>query len=122
MGDTHAETIIAGELNEFEQAICLLKRLHECKARQYLDSWCKRGEAGVYHNVMRKLDRMENIYQPYADHEIEIIDWFPLVDCISDTAVYNLKWLGRMREWHPEALAALEAYVCEQERLQAKEK
>ncbi len=122
MNVIHAENIIAGELNEFEKAIRLLERLHECKARQYLDSWCKRGEAGVYHNVMRKLDRMGNIYQPYADHEIEITDWFPLVDCIADTAVYNLKWLGRMGQWHPEALASLEAYVCEQERLQAKEK
>lgn len=117
MSSIQADKIVAEELNEFEQAVSLLKRLHECKANQYLDSWCKRGEPGVYHNVMRKLDRLENIYQPYADHISEIPDWFPLADTLADTAVYCLKWLARTKKWHPEAYAVLEAYVVEQEKL-----
>ena len=120
MDDTHVKNIVAGELNEFEQAIELIGRLHVCKATQYLDSWCKRGEPGVYHNVMRKLDRLENIYQPYADHTSEISDWFPLADVLADTAVYCLKWLARLKKWHPEAYRSLEVYVTDQEKFSGK--
>ena len=116
MSNIQSDKIVVEELDEFMQAVELLERLHLCKANQYLDSWCKRGEPGVYYNVMRKLDRLENIYGPYSSHLAEMQDWFPLVDVLADTAVYCLKWLARMKKWHPEAYAALEAYVAEQEK------
>lgn len=116
----HADKIVAEELNEFEQAVALLRRLHVCKATQYLDSWCKRGEPGVYNNVMRKLDRLENIYQPYADHTATITDWFPLADTLADTGVYSIKWLARLKKWHPDAYEALQVYVVDQEKFSGK--
>lgn len=116
MSNIQADKLVAEELREFNEAAELIRRLHICKANQYLDSWVKRGESGVYHNVMRKLDRLENIYQPYSDHQTEISEWFPLADVLADTATYCLKWLARMKRWHPEAYENLWAYVEDQEK------
>jgi len=92
----------------------LLLVYHMHKDSQYGRSWAKRGEAGVYHNVMRKSDR----YGQLADR-LEKLDGIAkvvmsghrlatdeihlaFVDLLVDISLYCLMWLDWIAAERPE--------------------
>ena len=97
-----------------------LWRYQRMKGDTYGNSWEKRGEMGVLHNIFRKIDRIENIVTsnmvtgsfPSGDNE-------SLTATIADLAVYSLLWLDRMRDVDPQfssTITKMEAEVVEWER------
>ena len=41
------------------RAAAYILRLYREKNPGYKDSWCRRGESGIFHNIARKFDRIE---------------------------------------------------------------
>lgn len=88
--------------------ICgILDQLQQAKGERYRGSWRKRGHVGVFHNLARKWDRIENAHE---DGHItvqgigEAGDWAEsLVDTLADKAVYAILWLSLIQYTHPQA-------------------
>lgn len=74
-------------------------QMHHAKEGTYGNSWCRRGELGIFFNIARKFDRLENmVVHDRADEVGE-----SRIDTIADLATYSLLWLTLIMREHPEA-------------------
>lgn len=98
---------------KFKEVTELLYKLQHMKGKSYGGSWCRRGHIGVFHNVMRKTDRLENMnaMDPSVWENIERVSGESVIDTIADTATYCIKWLTGYMVTHPEKFEELENYV-----------
>jgi hypothetical protein len=84
---------------------------HMSKDAEYGRSWAKRGESGVFHNVMRKGDRFARVAENFAkiectakvamaagdcDYDVGFHLRSALIDLLVDTALYCMMWIGYM--------------------------
>lgn len=75
-----------------------LLSLQYSKEGTYGDSWAKRGELGIFFNIGRKFDRLENIILNGARDEVGESE----IDTIADMANYALLWLTHIMREHPD--------------------
>ncbi len=83
---------------DFVQLTRALNYLQQVKGQTYGNSWERRGEMGVLHNIFRKIDRIENIVTAHL-----LTGKFPtgdesLPETVADLAVYALLWMTRLSE------------------------
>ncbi len=108
-----AEFTAPGGAATVAQVYETLRVLHYRKTLKYGDSWKKHGELlGVFANITRKFDRLENdarLRAAIAGEEDAARDAFAeldademLVDTFADLAVYAGKYLTFLAERHPE--------------------
>jgi hypothetical protein len=74
----------------------VLLAIHVMKESGYKLSFARRGEYGIFHNLARKWDRIENAYHGTSFDSIEVLD------AIADMAVYAIKWMAVIMVLHPE--------------------
>jgi len=89
----------------------------EQKSPTYKDSWRKRGLVGIYHNLGRKWDRIENVMEEYGrgrelDPECITLIGKAFVDALADLFAYSGKTLtyleyiemyrGVLKEWEKD--------------------
>lgn len=78
-----------------------LMPFHEKREDTYQLSFAKRGETGVWMNLMRKTDRLDGLCNKVFSGE-EGNNGVTLVDTLVDAAMYALKWLAVIRQIRPE--------------------
>lgn len=89
---------VVTETNQGFAIVCgLLARIEAVKGKHYAASWEKRGESGVFANVARKFDRLDNL----LGHEEGDDGGENVTQTLGDLAVYSLKWLCRRAMTHP---------------------
>lgn len=74
----------------------ILMFIHSVKESGYKLSFARRGEYGIFHNLARKWDRIENAYHGTSFDSMEVLD------AIADLAVYAIKWMAVFMVLHPE--------------------
>lgn len=88
-----------------------LIKLQQDKSKLYGRSYCNYGNLGIFFNLARKWDRVENIMQSVMKngednlfHNIKgnstATETF--LDTVSDLAVYSMLWVGYIKENYPE--------------------
>jgi len=97
LGITTEEHVL-GTNNIFEA----LKLFHEAREKTYQMSFAKRGESGVWLNVARKYDRIDELAMVRFDGNAST---FTLIDCLIDVAVYALKWVDLLARLDPLGFA-----------------
>lgn len=85
----------------------IMLAMHAIKDSEYGKSWAKRGEMGVFHNLTRKSDRLE---------QLAIVSMFgkamsryvrvALVDVLMDCATYCLMWVAYIARIKPDGFKA----------------
>lgn len=78
-----------------------LMPFHEKREETYNLSFAKRGESGVWMNLMRKTDRLDRLSNKVFSGE-EGNNGVTLVDTLVDTAMYALKWLAVIKQIRPD--------------------
>ena len=68
------------------RAAAAVLKAYAQKNPAYGDSWCRRGEPGIFHNIARKFDRLEFILR--SDGEVRYDDALDL----ATYAVLHLAW------------------------------
>lgn len=76
----------------------LLISFQSAKEADYGESWAKRGEIGVYMNLMRKVDRLEMLVPLALSGEC---DGMVLVDTLVDMTLYGMMWLSYIAAARP---------------------
>lgn len=76
----------------------MLYGLQTAKGRYYGNSWERRGEMGILHNVFRKMDRIENSVNEYAKTGQWPRGQESMTETVADLTVYSLIWLARLAE------------------------
>lgn len=90
---------LGNHINEVDNMLQLLSLFHEAKEKQYQRSFAKRGEAGVWYNLMRQLDRVDGI----AQEALTAGEYSAgLVDTLVDVTLYAVKWLAVIQVLRPE--------------------
>ena len=87
------------------------------KGKAYGNSFCKYGHSGVYFNLARKMDRLENLAKKAFDANEPLLDSSgsnpeTFVDTIVDLTNYGILWLGYIAKTCPEKL---KPYFTEEE-------
>lgn len=92
----------------------LLLLYHACKDAGYGRSWARRGEGGVYHNVMRKADRFDKLAERIkvldthakvvmSGHDlVDQATRIAFIDNLVDTALYCQMWVDWIAAERPE--------------------
>jgi hypothetical protein len=98
--DAESTSIILDEANWFVVAAKLALVQSLTKAPGYKNSWCKRGDHGIFFTIARKWDRLESIFTSGKD----IWKGFgeAVEETVLDLAVYSMKWLGYILAKHPD--------------------
>lgn len=78
-----------------------LMPFHEQREKTYNLSFAKRGETGVWMNLMRKTDRLDGLCAKVFSGE-QGNNGVTLVDTLVDIAVYAMKWLAVIKQIRPE--------------------
>lgn len=78
-----------------------LMPFHEKREETYALSFAKRGESGVWMNLMRKTDRLDRLANKVFSGEEVGNAGVTLVDTLVDTAMYALKWLAVIQQVRP---------------------
>ena len=76
----------------------ILNALQQAKGRAYGNSWERRGEMGILHQVFRKMDRIENLVYDFEKTSKWVTGTESLPETVADLAVYALLWLSRCAE------------------------
>ncbi len=85
---------------------------HKAREATYNLSFAKRGETGVWMNLMRKTDRLDRLASKVmSTKDGSPADGVTLVDTLVDTAMYALKWLAVIKRIRPEDMEAWVADV-----------
>lgn len=87
-----------------------LVKLQNDKAKLYGRSYCKYGDIGVFMNLSRKWDRIDNIMHNAMNNGVDKVlhsgssstATETFVDTVADMATYSLLWLGYIKETHPD--------------------
>lgn len=79
-------------------AFLILSQLQYNKEGAYLNSWERREEIGVFFNLSRKFDRVENMMLKGAKDEVGE----DKIDTVGDLANYGLLWLTYIMREHPD--------------------
>lgn len=96
--------------------ICkLVNQLQIDKGKIYKTSWRKRGLVGVFHNLARKWDRIENFFTSFTKGEELDIDKMPkgdesIVETMADLFAYSGKSLAYM-ESHEYYMDDFDAWI-----------
>lgn len=110
--DLETTTIVEEEARLFRHAAIFLYLLSLTKAQQYGNSWCKRGMSGIFYTLARKWDRLEQAFKDGSP--IFAVPGEHIEETIKDAAVYFVKWVGYIRQHHPDIWANMVADVqCE---------
>ena len=93
--------------SDFEQVCKVATSLMRRKGISYGDSWKKRGQVGVFMNIARKFDRIENILEASAkgfdvDPDKIAVSEESLLDTVLDLFVYSGLYMTLLKEKHPE--------------------
>lgn len=75
-----------------------LDYLQKVKGKTYGNSWERRGDMGVLHNIFRKIDRIENIVTDHLRTGKYPTGDESLPETVADLAVYALLWMTRLSE------------------------
>lgn len=78
-------------VKEVNMLLLDLMKFHEAREATYKLSFAKRGEVGIWMNVARKYDRLEELMAQYV--EAGNVDHAVLCDTLADLALYSVKWL-----------------------------
>lgn len=81
--------------------LAALSDFHDAQEDTYRLSFAKRGEAGIYYNLVRKADRLDALSQSVFAGDIGGNDGKTLVDTLVDMCVYAAKWLAVIMEIRP---------------------
>lgn len=86
----------------------LMLYLHMAKDAGYGRSWSKHGEVGVYENLMRKDDRLEQLsLLIMSDHDmVERRHRVAFVDVLIDRALYCMMWVSYVAKVRPDDFMA----------------
>lgn len=87
------------------------------KGKAYGNSFCKYGHTGVFFNLARKMDRLENLAKKAFEKNEPLLDPSgsnpeTIVDTLVDLTNYGILWLGYIAETQPEKL---KPYFTEEE-------
>jgi hypothetical protein len=92
----------------------ILLTYHMAKDAGYGRSWARRGESGVFHNVMRKGDRMESLFKNIetleklakvvmSEHEsVSQVIRVARIDNLADLALYCMMWISYIMKTTPD--------------------
>lgn len=89
----------------------MLLLFQEVKDAGYGRSWAKRGDVGVFHNVMRKKDRYEQLGAMLEGLEMSSLSGFisgrekyklSMIDLLADIASYCMMWMSYISRKNPE--------------------
>lgn len=90
-------------LQDVDAIIDALKIFHVARENTYRMSFAKRGEAGVWMNLARKYDRIDNLARDIFNG-VGVNPGVGLIDTLVDLALYSLKWLAIVKQLRPEDL------------------
>ena len=82
---TGDETVAPAPATVLRAAAAVLKAYAQ-KNPGYADSWCRRGEPGIFHNIARKFDRLEHVVLGGGD-----VPYDDALD-LASYAVLHLAW------------------------------
>lgn len=92
---------VLSESNDGFAIICgMMAVLEAKKGVGYKASWQRRGSKGVFTNIARKFDRIQNIMELNLEDDTE-----NLCTNLADLAVYCIKEISRRREMNPKEFA-----------------
>lgn len=83
---------------DLDRLTAVLLFYQQCKDAGYGCSWAKRGELGIYMNLMRKADRMDKLVPLVLSGEH---DGVALVDTLADMVLYGMMWLSYIAAKRP---------------------
>lgn len=94
-------------IEDVEELMEALKKFHEAREQTYQLSFAKRGETGVWLNLVRKTDRLDPLAarvmtSVVTGEEVLENDGVTLVDTLVDMAMYSLKWLAIIKVIRPD--------------------
>lgn len=87
---------------DFLALATLLSGLQQAKGIAYGNSWEKRGEMGILHQIFRKMDRIENLVYTHEKTGLWASGGESLPETVADLAVYALLWMSRFYETDPD--------------------
>ena len=91
----------------FLNTAMLMHILQLTKGLKYRNSWQRRGDMGVLHNVFRKIDRIENLVEDEIRHGGQAVPSSEsMVETVADLAVYAVKWLDWFCQTRPSEFYA----------------
>jgi hypothetical protein len=93
--------LLPNHCQDFEALLTGLLTYHNIQENTYKRSFAKRGEIGVWMNLMRKIDRIDGIAESLFEHGD---NGMLLVDTLIDSAVYSIKWLAVIGKIRPKDL------------------
>ena len=85
-------------VRDVEKIASNLLPFHEARENTYKLSFARRGESGVFHNLARKYDRIDGLFDWEGNGGVT------LVDTLVDNAIYSLKWLAVIKQLRPQDL------------------
>ena len=87
LGDNH--------VNDVKELMLIAHKLHKAKEAIYHKSFARRGLVGIWHNVARKYDAIDNLgRQDYYG--------ITMIDSLFDVALYALKLIDAIRKLNPK--------------------
>lgn len=87
---------------DFLALASVLDGLQQAKGIAYGNSWEKRGEMGILHQIFRKMDRIENLVYTHEKTGLWASGGESLPETVADLAVYALLWMSRFYETDPD--------------------
>lgn len=86
---------------DLHRLCAVLLTYQQSKEVGYGGSWARRGEVGVYMNLMRKSDRLETLVPLVLSGEC---DGMALVDTLADLINYGMMWISYIGAARPNDL------------------
>lgn len=96
---------VSDEIKLFRATTELLGTLHILKSESYGCSWRKRGSFSALFQVLRKTDRLENIYLNRKD--VDNVPGEDVIMTVMDLAAYSILWFGLLVLSNPEKVRGL---------------
>lgn len=106
VNDLTKEINVPTHLVDVENIMYALMQFHAAREATYGMSFAKRGEIGVWMNLMRKCDRIDNqVRAMYSQPDgVPGAPGTALVDTLMDLALYAMKWAAIIKHVRPDDL------------------
>lgn len=91
----------------FELTSAMLAGVHSKKSELYGKSWRKRGHFSALFQILRKVDRLENMMLVKGIDPGSEISGETIANTVLDLAAYSVMWLGLLAASNPSQVEAL---------------
>lgn len=101
--------------DKFKEVQELMYKLQWAKTQSYGNSCFKRSLVGIYHNVARKTDRLDNLnaQNPAVWENPDSVGGEAVLDTIADASVYMTKFMTAYAFSHPKLYEAWKNFVLQ---------